>query len=294
MAGLRQPLISILVPAYCYRAGLQRIFNSIADFSFHDIELIIFDDSPDDDIEELVLSWSEKFQFTVQYHHNKPALGAPANWNYLLESAKGKYSLLLHHDEVPLGDAFWESLVLLLEQDIAIDIIMMNCVLFDSSSKNFRLHTSLFLRKYIVNHFPNYLYRRNVIGPVSTLVIRTSIYPRFDENIKWLVDVDLYARLFNFRQHNLKMSDLEMGSIIDRSDSITATIGGRVSSVARAENSYLLKQGRNVFWGNNKLSLFQGSIFIFESFIWYSYRIIKIITFHLLPHKERHVKRADR
>lgn len=292
MAGLSQPLLSILVPAYCYRAGLQRIFQSMADVSFDNIELIIFDDSPDDEIEELVSIWSKKLQFSLRYQHNKPALGAPANWNYLLESARGQYSLLLHHDEVPLGDSFWESLVSLLEQDNLIDIILLDCVLFDSSSKVIRLHTSSLLRKYVVSHFPNYLYRRNVIGPVSTLVIRSSIYPRFDENIKWLVDVDLYARLFVSGQYNLKICDLEVGSITDRSDSITATIGSGIGAVTCAENAYLLKQGRNVFWGNNEFSILRWLIINFESLTWYSYRIITRITSYTFPHNERKVTRA--
>lgn len=278
MTGLTQPLLSILVPAYCYRAGLERIFQSMADVYYDNIELIIFDDSPDDDIEELVSIWSKKLQFSLRYQHNKPALGAPANWNFLLESARGQFSLLLHHDEVPIGSSFWKSLVSLLEQNNDIDIILMDCILFDSSSKIKRLHTYSLLRKYVVSHYPNYLYRRNLIGPVSTLVIRSSIFPRFDCNLKWFVDVDLYFRLFNSKRSNLRFVNLKMGSILDRKDSITAQIGCNVKSLARTENAYLLTQGRNLFWGVGICSPLRKSFFIIESFFWYLYKVIHLIT----------------
>lgn len=234
-----KPLLSILVPAYCYGDGLVRILTRLRLLPMEDCELIVLDDSPDDGVEQEVVRWSSATGMQVAYQHNRPALGAAANWNALLDKARGKYCLLLHHDEFPLGHNFVMNLIQELRKDPDVDIFMLDCILIDPQNRRCRRHLPTWLRTFVVKRFPQYLFRRNVIGPVSTLVIRRMLYPRFDERLRWLIDVDVYVRLLKVTRRLRLCPQIQVGSILGRADSITAGLGSSIPQIAREERAYL-------------------------------------------------------
>ena len=49
------PLISICIPAYKRAAFIKRLLDSIAIQSFQDYEVVITDDSPGDDVEQVYI-----------------------------------------------------------------------------------------------------------------------------------------------------------------------------------------------------------------------------------------------
>jgi hypothetical protein len=234
-----KPLLSILVPAYCYGEGLVRILTHLRLLPMADCEIIVFDDSPDDGIEAIVSSWCTATGMQVTYQHNCPALGVPANWNALLNKARGKYCLLLHHDEFPLGDNFVTDLVQVLRENPDVDAIMLDCILVNPCNWRCRRHLPTWLRAFVVSRFPQYLFRRNVIGPTSALVIRRTLYPRFDERLRWLIDVDVYVRLLKVTRCLKLCPQIQVGSILGRTDSITAGLGASIPQIAREERTYL-------------------------------------------------------
>jgi len=234
-----RPLLSILLPAYRYREGVHRILRGLQPLPLGDCELIVLDNSPDDEVEQEVMRWCSATGMQVAYQRNRPALGAAANWNSLLDKASGKYCLLLHHDEFPLSDHFVMDLIQELRKDPDVDVIMLDCVLIDSQSGQFRRHLPTWLRAFVVNRFPQYLFRRNVIGPTSALVVRRSLYPRFDERLRWLVDVDVYVRLLKIAKRLRLCPQIQVGSILGRADSITARLGSSIPQIAREERAYL-------------------------------------------------------
>lgn len=175
----------------------------------------------------------------VAYQHNRPALGIAANWNALLDQAHGRYCLLMHHDEFPLGDRFVTDLIQELREDPAADVLLLDCVLVDPRNGQCRRHLPTWLRAFVVRRFPQYLFRRNVIGPTASLVVRRTMYPRFDEQLQWLIDVDAYVRLLQ-KAKRLRLSPhVQIGSILGRTDSLTASLGAAVSHIAREERAYL-------------------------------------------------------
>lgn len=233
------PLVSILVPAYRYAEGIHRILASLQPLPIEDCELIVFDDSPDDKVEVTVAQWCTTTGMLVLYQHNWPARGAVANWNALLDAATGEYCLLLHHDEFPLSNYFLRDLTTALRRDTDTDALVLDCVLVAPQTGRNRRHLPTWLRAFVVNRFPQYLFRRNVIGPTSALVIRRSLYPRFDVRLRWLVDVDLYVRMLKVATHLRLSPRIRIGSIVGRSDSITARLGTSVPQVAQEERAYL-------------------------------------------------------
>ena len=236
-----KPLLSILVPAYRYGEGVRRILMCLDSIPIKDCELIVFDDSPDDEVEQIVAHWRLATSMHVTYQRNHPARGAVANWNALLDAARGEFCLLLHHDEFPLGDYFVKDLINALRQAADVDVVLLDCVLVDPKSQRNRRHLPTWLRALVVKHFPDYLFRRNVIGPTSTLLVRRKLYPRFDVSLRWLVDVDFYVRVLSVAKRLRMCPKIQIGSILGCSDSITARLGSSIPQLELAEREYLLR-----------------------------------------------------
>lgn len=232
-------LLSILIPAYNYPAGVERILNSLRGICRFPVELILFDDSSDNQIERLVFSFRELDTAHITYRHNLPALGAVANWNALLDEARGEFVLLLHHDEFPFDDGFIESVLKLLECDCDADVLVADCLLCDRDQTFIVPHLPRWLRAFVIHRFPAYIFRRNVIGPTSCLIIRRDLYPRFDDRLRWLVDVEAYFRLRKLTARWRFCGNLRIGSVQGRKDSITSSIKDELELLDTSERAYL-------------------------------------------------------
>ena len=234
-----EPVLSILLPTYKYRQGVHRILSLLHRQPLTDCELIIFDNSPDHEIKQEVAHWHSKAGMQVSYNYNDPMLSAAGNWNALLNQARGKYCLLMHHDEFPLSEHFITDIIRQLHKEPEVDVIMLDCILINPKNRRCRRHLPTWLRSFVVNRFPQYLFRRNVIGPTASLVIRRSLYPRFDERLQWLVDVDVYVRLLETTRRLRLCPKIQIGSILDRADSITKSLGSSIRQIEREEQAYL-------------------------------------------------------
>jgi glycosyltransferase involved in cell wall biosynthesis len=89
------PSVSILIPAFRPTWINEAIQSALAQ-TFSDFELIISDDSADDEVEKLVRTWSDG---RLQYFRN-PTRGAPgSNRDFLISRARGKYIKFLFDDD---------------------------------------------------------------------------------------------------------------------------------------------------------------------------------------------------
>lgn len=231
--------LSILIPAYGYAGGVKTILSNFREDALIGLEILISDDSSDDQVGRVVSEESPHFRGKLRYRRNQPRLGAVANWNSLLEWASGEYVLLLHHDEYPLGLEFTRRVLELLEGAPGVDVFVLGCVLRSTDGKDLRQHMPGLIRKLALKHFPTYLFRRNVVGPTSCLIVRRDLYPRFDERLCWLVDVDAYFRLRKTTARWCFCKHLKIGSMLGRKDSITASIKDKLRDLDRQERIYL-------------------------------------------------------
>lgn len=240
------PLLSVLIPAYRYPDGIARILGGLGAYDPDLVEILISDDSPDQKVETVV---QRAGLAGVGYQRNSPPLGAPANWNALLEKASGEFCLMLHHDEFPLSDDFLKEILRQLAELRTCDVFLLDCVLVDPCAGRNRRHLPFGLRMAAVRHAPSYLLRRNVVGPVSVIIVRRILYPMFDPKLKWLVDVDVYLRLFAGLPKIAACPHILVGSILGRKDSITAQLGTGRTKVAAEERRYLWTKHRGLaFW----------------------------------------------
>lgn len=275
MKNHRDTTLALLLPTYNYAEGIVRIINSIGNISNVD-QLVISDDSDNDCIARLITE--RGLENVVDYIRNIPSLGAVANWNRMIvEDNKCDYFILLHHDEVPITQNFFQIIRDELYENGMPDVLVMNYQLTKSTGKSIKKLIPQSLKSLVVNKFPLYLFRRNLIGPVSTLVIRRNCCSPFDERFKWFVDVEFYYRLAT---NNLKWSfsnKLDIRSIVDYAGSITNSNKPDLLKIKKIEVDYIANK-----FNLNKILL---RIFVLynlpETFLWFFARLFFYFNFLL-------------
>ena len=184
------PKVSICIPAYKQVEYLRKALLSISKQTFTDYEIVLTDDSPDSAVYDLLKDFD--FKGKLNYHKNSPALGSPANWNYGLNMAKGKYIKILHHDDYFTSEDSLQKFVNLLDSnpqsDFAFSGARIDLLALKEEGKNSCSDTEL---KKIVSQ-PESLFYANRIGAPSATIVRNGSEILFDENMKWLVDIDWY------------------------------------------------------------------------------------------------------
>jgi glycosyltransferase involved in cell wall biosynthesis len=187
------PKVSICIPAYKQVDYLREALLSIQEQTFTDFEIVLTDDSPDNAVYDLLKEFD--FKGKLNYHKNSPALGSPANWNYGLNVAKGEYIKILHHDDFFATSDSLQKFVDLLDKnpqsDFAFSGSLIDLLMLKTEGRN--LCTDAQLKKIIAQ--PESLFYANKIGAPSATIIRNGNEILFDEDMKWLVDIDWYISL---------------------------------------------------------------------------------------------------
>src|SRR5258708_7948198 len=106
------PSVSIGIPTYRRPDLLKIALDSCLAQTFEDFEIVIVDDSPDIETEQLISNISAKQPIICI--HNKDKQGQAAAKNQLLDKATGKFFVLLHDDNMLLPNAL-EDLIRPLE-----------------------------------------------------------------------------------------------------------------------------------------------------------------------------------
>lgn len=190
---MQTPDFCIIIPAYNSLELLRRTLASVKAQRGVTIHTIIVDDSNrNDDIEHYVLNLGDA---TISYHHNIPPLGAIANWNSGLHKADGKYIILMHHDEVFLGDDYLLNMSEALKQS---DIVVGNIFVEKQGGKRYSIYPDGFKR--LMLKFPVALFCINAIGPCAVCAFKRENVEDFDERINWFVDVEWYYRMMRKRK----------------------------------------------------------------------------------------------
>jgi glycosyltransferase involved in cell wall biosynthesis len=237
-----EPYLSVLLPAYNYAAGIERIVEIFNKSSHKNAELIIHDDSLDESIGFRVRNMENMHGNILKYVRNSPSLGAPSNWNSLINSARGTYFLFLHHDEFPAQEGFFDQVCKTIEQYTDLDILILPLYTNKIGSSYYRKLFPTWIKKLIVAAFPQYLLCHNVIGPPSCVVVKKSISGLFDKNLTYLVDGEWYLRLFERARHiSFGADSLSIISVSGEHVSITSTIGESLFCKRRAETQYITK-----------------------------------------------------
>jgi glycosyltransferase involved in cell wall biosynthesis len=93
-------LISICIPTYNRATLLKEAIQSCLAQTYRPLQIVIGDDSKNDDSSRLVASIVAPAGVEISYKHNLPRLGQAGNVNDLFERAKGDRLVLLHDDDL--------------------------------------------------------------------------------------------------------------------------------------------------------------------------------------------------
>ncbi|MBS4043081.1 MAG: glycosyltransferase family 2 protein [Chitinophagaceae bacterium] len=184
--------ISICIPAYKNLLFLERLLNSIAVQTFKDFEVVITDDSPDDELRIFLENYQS--HYPIQYYKNQYALGTPENWNEGIRKAKGEWIKIMHDDDwflhenslaqfASLAQANQNAFIFSAYQNLYLEEKRTEKVVEDSDSFRFK-----HLKKNVAS-----LLSKNIIGPPSVIMHKNDGKIFYDKQLKWLVDIDFYV-----------------------------------------------------------------------------------------------------
>lgn len=231
----------MLIPTYDYVEGVRRILSNLCSTCVRDIEILIADDSEFGQVKSLVEAFSRHCPNRLSYKKNRHRGGAVANWNSLIRQATGDYVVLLHHDEFPMNPDFVPRLLEVIEKKKeTVDVFVMDCILTNSTGAIVMPHLPRVIRRFVLKYIPEYMLKRNIIGPASCLVVRRELYPLYDDKMMWLVDVDAYFRLRQSTSRWYVCNDLKIGSAFKRDESITTSIKDEVKGIQSVERKMLM------------------------------------------------------
>jgi glycosyltransferase involved in cell wall biosynthesis len=183
--------ISICIPAYKRIAYLKRLLDSIAIQTFSDFEVVVSDDSPDDSVELICNEYASRFK--LLYFKNSIALGTPANWNFAISKANGEWIKMMHDDDwfattsalQKFADATRSGMKFIVGGYNNID---------DNGKILFKPTLSSFIKR-LLERNPLVLLSKNYIGQPSVCLVHHSVNARYEERMKWRVDIDYYMQL---------------------------------------------------------------------------------------------------
>ena len=90
--------VSICIPTYNSSKYLRIMFDSILNQTYKDFEVIISDNASNDNTFEIAQEYCSKYGWT--YYQNDVNIGAGANFNKLIELARGKFISIYHADDI--------------------------------------------------------------------------------------------------------------------------------------------------------------------------------------------------
>ncbi len=272
--------LTILIPTYNFKLGINKILDcieSIEDDLRDYIEIIISDDSDDEIIQKSRNKSLKKHFKNYFYIHNIENEGAINNWNKLISKAKGDYIWLLHHDE------YWQKekniigyiFEVINSKNPSILILPITKLktkkIFNLNFKIIQKHITFerLMKTYINN--PKLLIKLNIIGPPSALIYKKN-YFYYDRNLKFLVDVEFYIRLFNSyhpKKIILGKKYFDLISIQNNKNSITNFLKKGIISLKKQEENYILNRY------NLKFNLFEKNLSLLSYIILKLYSICK-------------------
>jgi glycosyltransferase involved in cell wall biosynthesis len=183
--------ISICIPTFRQADKLKILLESIERQSVQPNEIIVSDDSDNDEV-ELVC---KAFILPIKYFKNETALGSPENWNAAISKASFDWVKLMHHDDYFTHDSALEMFVHHCEEEPEAAYIFCGTTIqqgVSGSTAVYLVDKKLLAR---LTDYPGLLIHKNLIGAPSTGFFKRELNLRYDPKLVWLVDIEYYFRV---------------------------------------------------------------------------------------------------
>ena len=163
----REPLVSVIMPAYNAEAYIAEAVSSILDQSWRNLELIIVDDASTDSTADIIRGLTDP---RIRLLTNSRNLGISASTNRAVDASRGEYLALMDDDDISMPDRL-KAQVTSLENNPEIMILGTGSYLIDPKGKFFGYTGAL-------PESPKYYQAKLLIGNVefcnSSAMIRKS------------------------------------------------------------------------------------------------------------------------
>ena len=185
----KTPILSICIPAYDMGgdgAGfLAASFERLKTQRFADFEVVISDQSDSDDVAQVCAGYAADLTITrVDFRAGKRS--ASANTNSALRHAKGDVVKVLFQDDLLNGDTALEQTIAAFHDPAVKWLLCGSGVSYDGIT----------VQRPMVPRLHNHIeFGVNTVSSPSVLAMRRTDMLDFDENLIWLMDVDIYKRL---------------------------------------------------------------------------------------------------
>ena len=187
--------VSICIPCYNNASEVKRLLDSIITQDYRDYEVIISDDSTNNEIEEMI---GNRYNELVDYHHNSKALGHIYNWNAALSYASGEYIKIMFSDDWFSYPDSLGKFVKMMDGHPEADFVFSGNFQVSESSSYARAATPEYIEELQKDY--RYLFVSNLVGAPSNTMYRRSTGTVFDEKSNWASDVFLYFEVLKHRK----------------------------------------------------------------------------------------------
>jgi glycosyltransferase involved in cell wall biosynthesis len=181
--------ISVCIPTYEFRGKgvkfLSELFESLKNQTFQDFDIVISDHSKDQEIMNFCRDCDYNFEITYIKNANGRGYQAP-NTNCTLENAEGRILKLIYQDDIFINNKALEKI------KNAFDISKCKWLFHGFTHTNDGIKTH---RDCIPKWTDMMLEGRNLLGSPSCVAMLNECKMYMDENIKLLIDTELYHRM---------------------------------------------------------------------------------------------------
>jgi len=188
---MNKPFISICIPTYKRTDLLKKLLDSIKVQTFKNFEVLINDNSPDDNVETLVNSYLN--DLPILYERNQPAVPAGINCIKVMQRANTEWIKVMHDDDwfsTPDALQFFADAAVYSDKDFI--FCASTQVWLDSEKKEEDVLTPE--KKQMLDDSILCLFYLNVIGHPSVLMHKKDTFIQYDPGFNWVLDIDYYMR----------------------------------------------------------------------------------------------------
>lgn len=174
--------MSIAVPTHQVGDNVylfKRLLDSLWNQSFQDFEIVVTDNSEDDEIER-VCDW---YRTGIRYFKN-PKIGMAQNTNEAIRRSRGSMIKILYMDDFMAHD----EALMTINKKFKGGWLVTDCTHTYDGEERFNPHHAKYSEDIHTGH--------NTIGSPSVLTIENKNPLMFDEGMTWLLDCDYYHRLY--------------------------------------------------------------------------------------------------
>jgi glycosyltransferase involved in cell wall biosynthesis len=183
------PDLSICIPAYDMGGDggtfLAASFEGMKTQSFKNFEIVVSDQSESDNVAQVCAHYGHDFAIT-RVDNRQGQRSASANTNAALRHASGDVVKVLFQDDLLNGDTALEQTIAAFHDPVVKWLLCGSGVSYDGIKVE---------RPMVPRLHDHIEFGVNTVSSPSVLAMRRADMLEFDENLIWLMDVDIYKRL---------------------------------------------------------------------------------------------------